>query len=127
MKERLGGRCARNAGRADKVEVRYGFIANREAGDGSPNLQGNFRRRLRNRGVADVADLAMIFVVRVRVPVADRMRSKKSQRQNSGDGQQAIGDSFRHARLDVQVKLILPLSHATSNYGIPNRSTPDKP
>ncbi len=74
-------------------------------------MHGGFRRWLGNRGVSDVADLAMIFVVAARVPVADRMRGKKSQRENRRDGQQAIGDSFRHARLDVQVKLILPLSH----------------
>ncbi len=59
-------------------------------------------RRLRNRGVSDMADLAMIFVVGVSMPVADRMRGKKSQRENGGDGQQAIGDAFRHVPLNGQ-------------------------
>ena len=61
-------------------------------------------RGLRDRGVSDVADLAVIFVVRVGVPVADCVRGKKSQRENCGDSQQASGDSFRHLQLDGHIE-----------------------
>jgi len=68
-------------------------------------------RRLRNRGVSDMADLAMIFIVSPRVPVGDRVRGKKGQRENCGDAQKAIGDSFRHATLDMRLQRILSLGH----------------
>jgi hypothetical protein len=46
--------------------------------------------------VADVADLAMIFVVRVGVPMADRVRRQKSEREDNRDRQQTIGGSLCH-------------------------------
>jgi hypothetical protein len=45
------------------------------------------------------------------VPMADRMRRERSQGQNGRDGQQTFGNSFRHARPDVHVECILPLSY----------------
>jgi len=65
---------------------------------------------LRDRGVPDVADLAMILFVCMVVPVADRMGRERSQRQNDRDSQYTLGNSFRHARLDVHIQNILPLS-----------------
>jgi hypothetical protein len=46
--------------------------------------------------VADVADLAMIFVVRLGVPVADRVRRQESEREDNRDRQQTIGGSLCH-------------------------------
>jgi hypothetical protein len=83
----------------------------------------HLHRGLRNRGVSDVADLAMIFVVSVGVPVADRVRGKKNQRENGSDRQKAIGDSFRHARLDGHLGLILPPNNGyeqLSDWHVPN-------
>jgi len=66
---------------------------------------------LRNRGVSDMADLAMILVVGAAVPVGDRVRRERGQRQHDRESQQAIGDSFRHARVNGQVEAILPPNH----------------
>jgi len=75
--------------------------------DGRRRLRGDLRCGLWNRSVPDMTDLAMVFVGCLDVPVADRMRRERSQRQNSRDGQQTFGNSFHDARLDMHAEGIV--------------------
>jgi hypothetical protein len=93
----LSRRGSRNTEGVNKFKVGRNFFGERQSRNRSGRLHGHLRRRLWNRGVSNVADLAMILVVGVVVPVADRMRRERSQRQYSRDGQQSFGNSFRHA------------------------------
>ena len=45
----------------------------------------------------DVADLAMLFVVGLRVPMACRVRAQTDDRQDERDRQQSYGYSLSHA------------------------------
>jgi hypothetical protein len=58
------------------------LVVDSDVGDGRRRLCGYLRRGLRNRSVSDVTDLAMVFIVGVVVPVADRMRRERGQRQD---------------------------------------------
>lgn len=49
------------------------------------------RRRLRNRGVAEVTDLAMLLVGRTSVPVPGCLHGKQAHGKNQGNGQQSRG------------------------------------
>jgi hypothetical protein len=95
----LGWRGSRNAEGAYKFKIGRGFFGEREPRNGSGCLHGHLRRRLRNRGVADVADLAMILVVRVDMPVADGVRGQQDQRDDDRDCQQAFCCALQHGQL----------------------------
>lgn len=85
----LGGRSPGDAGRADEIEVWRGLVVDGETSDRRRRLSCDLRDGLRNRGVANVAELAVVFVVGVAVPVADGVGGQKRQRQNRRDGEQA--------------------------------------
>lgn len=63
-------------------------------GDGKPGhrnrrLYAHLRRGLRDSSVADVANLAMLLVGRVPVPVPSRLDGKGAHGENQGDRQQS--------------------------------------
>src|SRR5579862_3636849 len=72
----LGRGSAGNAGRADKIDTRRQFFSEGKSGRRSSCVPGYLSRGLRNGGAPYVADLAMILVRRVAVPVGDRVRRK---------------------------------------------------
>jgi hypothetical protein len=98
-KTRLGRRGSGNARGPDEIETRRQFFRESDPRGGGSQLNGYSRRCLRNRSVADVADLTMIFVVGVGVPVADRVRRQKSEREDNRDRQQTIGGSLCHTQV----------------------------
>ncbi len=55
-------------------------------------------RGLRDRGVADVADLAMLFIGRVPMPVPGRFHGEDAHGEDQGDGQQSYGYALGHCR-----------------------------
>ena len=63
-------------------------------------MPGYLSRGLRNGGAPYVADLAVILVKRVGVPVRDRVRRKGHDCQHCRNSQQPICDSFRHGQLN---------------------------
>ena len=83
-----------------KSILRRKFFSERESCYRRSCLHNHLRRRLRNRGVSDMADLAMILVVRVDVPVADRVRGQQNQREDHRDCQQTFCCALQHAELD---------------------------
>ena len=78
--------CAGNAGRADKIEMRRRFVFDGQVRDERRSLLDYLDGWLRNSGVSDVANLAVIFVVGVAVPVANCVSGKESERQNGRHG-----------------------------------------
>ncbi len=55
------------------------------------SLNCGLRCRLRNGGVPDMADLAMLLVIRLGVPMAGRVRAQPYDRQDKRDGQETYG------------------------------------
>ncbi len=104
----LGRRGSRNTEGVNKFKIGRKFLGEYDSRYGSRRLNGHLRGWLRNGRMSNVANLAMILVVLVGVPVADRMRRERCERQNGRHGQQTFGNSFRHARLKVHVTDILP-------------------
>jgi hypothetical protein len=78
----LSRRGSRNAESADKIKLGREFFGEREPHGRDRRLLDHLRRCLRNRGMSDVADLAMIFVVGMDMPVANRMRRQQGQRED---------------------------------------------
>jgi hypothetical protein len=78
----LSRRGSRDAEGAGKIKFGPGFLDERECRNRSRRLQGDLRRNLRNRSLPCVADLAMRLVVRVDMPVADRVRGQQGHRKN---------------------------------------------
>ena len=83
---RLRGRCAGNAESASRLEVRRGLFGKRESCDQDGRLNRRLCRGLRDRGVPDVANLAMLLVVGGGVPMGDRMRTQRTHPQDERDG-----------------------------------------
>ena len=104
----LSRRGSRNTEGVNELKIGRKFLSERDSRNRSRHLHGHLCGRLWNSRVPNVADLAMILVVGVVVPVADRMRRERSQRQNGRDRQQSFGNSFRHARLEEHGEHILP-------------------
>ncbi len=71
------------------TEINFGrrFFGERESRYRRSRLHGHLHRRLRNRSVSNMADLAMLLVVGVGVPVADRVRGQQTQREDERDCQ----------------------------------------
>jgi hypothetical protein len=85
---RLRGRCAGNAEGANRLEVRRGLFGKRESCDQDGRLNRRLCRGLRDRGVPDVANLAMLLVVGGGVPMGNRMRAQRTHPQDERDGQE---------------------------------------
>lgn len=74
---------------ADRVEAKLLVFGACEAGDGDGRLRFYLRRGRRYGDVAGVADLAMLFVGRVTVPVACRLHGEEAHGEDQGYGQQS--------------------------------------
>lgn len=72
-KGRLRGRSARDTESARCFEIEAEVFSGCESRDGKRCLRRDLDRRLRNRGASDVADLAMLLVVGVTMPVGDHV------------------------------------------------------
>jgi hypothetical protein len=83
---RLRGGCAGNAGGANWLEIRGGLLGKRESCDQDRRLNRRLCRGLRDRCVPDVANLAMLLVVSVAIPVGDRVRTKYAHRKDERHG-----------------------------------------
>ena len=83
-KKRLGGRGPRNAGSADKVQVREGFIADGQTCNGSRGLFaiGEGDCAIAAWPTWQIWQLSSRFVV---LPVTDHMRREQRERQNHAD------------------------------------------
>jgi hypothetical protein len=89
MGEELSGRRAGNSMAANRVETEFLIFADRKSGDRDGRLHLHLRRGLRHCDVAGVADLAMLFVGGVTMPMPCYMHGKEAHGKNQGDGQQS--------------------------------------
>ena len=66
--------------------------------------------RLRNGGVADMADLAVAFIGRIGMPVADCMRRERDHSDQECDGQETLVYSSRHIEpATTRTPILIPL------------------
>ena len=74
---------------ANRVETELLVFCDCEAGDSDGRLRCYLRGGRRDGDVAGVADLAMLFVGGMPVPVARRLHGKQAHGKNQGHGQQS--------------------------------------
>ncbi len=74
---------------ANRVETELLISGECESGDRDGRLRFYLRRRLRHGDVPGVADLAMLFVGGVPMPVAGSLHGKKAHGKNQGHCQQS--------------------------------------
>jgi hypothetical protein len=74
------------------------FVCGYEASDPCRGQQGGTRGRLRNRDVAYMADLAMLLVGGVSVPVPGCLHGKQPHGKNQGSGQPSRCYMFFHLK-----------------------------
>jgi hypothetical protein len=101
----LGGRGSRDARSAGEIQVRLRCVRDGETRHHGRRLKLYVRRGLRNRHVAHMADLAMIFIVPQGVPVADRVDRKEGEDEYDGYCQQSYGRSLLHHQPHFQPQL----------------------
>jgi hypothetical protein len=102
----LSRRGSRTAEGADKIKFGRNFLCDCESCNRSGRLHGHVRRRLWNRGVSDVADLAIVLVVRVAMPVADRVRDQQGQRDDDRYCQQTFCCALHHVQLKSNLQYV---------------------
>ena len=73
--------------RAKRFKFAEFFVGDYKASHRRRRQQRNSRRSLRNRYMADVADLAVLLVRGVTVPVPGCLHAKQPHRKNQGHGQ----------------------------------------
>lgn len=83
---------------ADGVETKLRFFGDRKSRDRHRRLHGHLRRGLRYGYMPDVADLAMLFVRGVPMPVSGGLHGKNAHGDNQGYRQQTYGYSLEHRR-----------------------------
>jgi hypothetical protein len=74
---------------ANRVETELLIFGDCKSGDRDGRLRFNLRRRLRHSDVTGVADLAMLFVGGMPMPVAGSLHGKKAHGKNQGHRQQS--------------------------------------
>jgi hypothetical protein len=74
---------------ANRVEAEALIFGGRESGDRDRRLHFHLRGWLRNRDMARVADLAMLFVGGVPMPMAGSLHGKEAHGKNQGHRQQS--------------------------------------
>ena len=84
--------------RAERFKFDRFFVAGYKAGHCRRRQQGYTRCRLRNSDVAHMANLAMLLVGSVSVPMPGRLHRKQPDGKNQGDGQHSRGDEFFHLK-----------------------------
>ena len=78
VKTSLGRGAARNTLRRNKAKIKPRLGATNKPRQRYWGLHFRLDRRLRNSCLADVADLTMLLVYRIAVPVSDRLRCKNA-------------------------------------------------
>jgi hypothetical protein len=74
---------------ANRVETELLIFGDRVSSDRDGRLQFHLRRGLRYGDMARVADLAMLFVRGVPMPVPSSLHGKEAHGKNQGHGQQS--------------------------------------
>ena len=81
---------------ANGIEANFLLFGRRISRYRNGCAQAHLRGGLWDRRVANMADLAMLFVRRVFVPVPGCLHGKQAHRQDQGQSQQSYGDSLGH-------------------------------
>jgi hypothetical protein len=89
MNEELNRRRARDPVTANRVEAELLTFGSGKSGDRDRRLQFHLRRGLRYGDVPGVADLAMLFVGGVPVPMPGSLHGKEAHGKNEGHRQQS--------------------------------------
>ena len=84
---------------ADGVKAYFLVFADSNSRDRDGPLDSDLRSRLRDGNVPDMADLAMLFVGGVFMPVPSGLHGKQAHGKNQGHGQQSYGYSLGHYQL----------------------------
>jgi hypothetical protein len=84
---------------ANGVRTCFLVFADSNSGDRDGPLDSDLRSRLRHCNVPDMADLAMLFVGGVFMPVSSGLHGKQAHGKNQGHGQQSYGYSLGHYKL----------------------------
>jgi hypothetical protein len=94
---------------ANGVESYFLTFGDRKSGDRNGRPHSYLRGGLRDCGVTDVADLAMLFVGGVLMPVPSSLHGKQAHAQHEGHGQQSYGYSLGHCETSAPPPNMLPL------------------
>lgn len=94
---------------ANGVESYFLAFAGRKSGDRNRRPHPYLRGGLRDCGVTDVADLAMLFVGGVLMPVPSCLHGKQAHRKDQGQSQQSNGYSLGHCETLVPPPNMIPL------------------
>ena len=84
---------------ANRVEAELLTFGSGKSGDRDRRLQFHLRRGLRYGDVTGMADLAMLFVRGVPMPMPGCLHGKQAHGKNQGHGQQSYGYSLGHYKL----------------------------
>ena len=87
--EGLNRRRAGDSVTANRVEAEFLILADRKASNRDRRLRLDLRRGLRYGDMARVADLAMLFVGGVPMPVPGSLHGKQAHGKNQGHRQQS--------------------------------------
>jgi hypothetical protein len=74
---------------ANGIKSYFLVLSGGKPGDRNRRLDSRVDRRLWDRGVSDMANLAMLFVGRMPVPMPGRLHGKYAHAKNQGQGQQS--------------------------------------
>jgi hypothetical protein len=99
MDEELNRRRAGDSMAANRVETELLIFCDCESGDRDVRLHFHLRGGLRYGDVTGVADLAMLFVRGVPMPVPSSLHGKEAHGKNQGHRQQSQGNSLSHKKL----------------------------
>ena len=88
------------------------MVANRcKSGDWDGRLRYDLHHRLRSPSVGNLANLAMLLVVCVRMPMRDRVEAQGAHSEDERNGEQTQDYSFHHTPIapsKVILSLMLP-------------------
>jgi len=93
---KLNRGCSRNSVGAKRFTRNRFLVGRRKPRDRNGRQQFHLRHGLRHRHVSDVADLAMLLVRFVTMPVPGSLHGKQAHGKHEGHGHQSYGDSLRH-------------------------------
>ncbi len=96
---------------ANGIESYFRAFGDRKSGDRDGRPHSYLRGGLRDCGVPDVADLAMLFVGGVLMPVPSRLHGKQAHAKHEGYGQQSNGYSLGHCETLAPPSNMIPLMH----------------
>lgn len=85
---------------ANGIEGQLLIFVDRKPCHRDGRLYAHLHRRLRHSSVSDMANLAMLLVGRVLVPMPDSLDGKGAHGENQGDRQQSKGYLLPHSRLE---------------------------